>query len=241
MAEISPRVEIDVWSDIACPWCFVGKRHLEQALRTFESPENVRVRWHAFELDPSAPARVEPGSGYVHRLAEKYSVSVDQAEDMIARMVHVGQDRGIRFEFAHVVGTNTFRAHRLMELARRVDTDRHQASLPLQNALAERLFDAYFCRGAWLGDSNQLLAEAAAVGLDVDNASGWLGGDDGAEEVRGDQLVAARLGVTGVPFFKIGRYGVAGAQPPEVLGDVIVKVWNELRTDSERVPAPKAG
>lgn len=220
------RLSIDVWSDVACPWCYVGLRNLQDALRVFEHAEDVSVCWRAFELDPSAPAVPPASPSYVERLARKYGLPTAQAEGMIARMVGVGVERGIVFDFQRIQRGNTFDAHRLVALARQLD-EQAGRSFTLQNALKERLFDALFCRGVKIGDRDALLAEAEAVGVDVDRAAAWLQMGEGASHVRADQAAAAQMGITGVPFFKIGQYGVSGAQPPALLVQVLTRVWQE--------------
>lgn len=211
-------LRIDVWSDVACPWCYVGKRRLERALASTERAEEIEVVWRAFELDPRAPARHDDGSTYVGRLAAKYRRTEAQAAAMIAQMTETAAADGIAMRFDRVIGGNTFDAHRAIHLAARAGR---------QGAMKERLLAAYFTEGRPLGDSSTLVELGAEIGLDREALAADLAAGLGAAEVRADQALARELGITGVPFFVIdGRLGVSGAQPPEVLAQVLAKAWD---------------
>ena len=198
-------MRIDIWSDVACPWCYVGKRRLEAALARFDAP--VEVVWRAFELDPSAPRVRDPGTSYAQRLASKYRTSVSDADAMIQRMTDVAADDGLELRFDRVRSGNTFDAHRTMHLG---------AERGVQDAVAERLFRGYFTEGEAIGEQDALVRLAAEAGLDADETRTMLESDRYAAEVRADEQRAAALGVTGVPFYVIGgRYGISGAQPPD--------------------------
>ena len=212
---------IEIWSDIACPWCYIGKRRFETALESTPAAGPVSIHWRAFELDPSAPKSYPERPGHNERLARKYGVSVAQAEQMVLRVVNLGKPEGIEFDFDNLRGGNTFDAHRLLAFARA-----HSAQS--QTALKERLLRGYFCEGAQISDPATLSRFAADVGLDADAALAMLESGAHASDVRHDQATAAQLGIRGVPFFKIGRYGVSGAQPTELLGEVLEKAREEL-------------
>ncbi|MCB9598539.1 MAG: DsbA family oxidoreductase [Sandaracinaceae bacterium] len=215
-----PRLSIDVWSDIACPWCFVGKRRLEAALERFEHAPFVDVRWRAFELDPSAPRSRPVETDYVERLARKYRVAPAQAEAMIQNMVDTAAADGIEMRFDHIRPGNTFDAHRLLHLA---------AERGRQDALKERFLRAYLTEGEPIGEPEALVRLAGEVGIEVDEARGVLDTDLYAHEVRMDEAEAAALGIHGVPFFVLGeRFGVSGAQSPETMLRVLDKAWAEL-------------
>jgi predicted DsbA family dithiol-disulfide isomerase len=208
---------VDVWSDVVCPWCFVGKRRLEAALATLPWRDAVDVRWHAFELDPAAPAKAE--GTYAERLARKYRMPVAGAQQMIDRMTEAGRDDGIAFDFGRAQPGNTFDAHRLLQQA---------AHERRQDALQERLFRAYFSEGAAVSDRETLLRLAGEAGLDGERARAVLYGDAWGEAVRADERQAAALEVRGVPFFVLdGRYGVSGAQPVELLRQALERAWSE--------------
>lgn len=215
-------VHISIWSDIVCPWCYVGKRRLETALATYQERRgkaaDVSIEYKAFELDQRRTG--ESDDKYVERLASKYGVPASQAQGMIHRMTSTGKEEGIEFRFDRAVPANTFDAHRLLLLARLLDendkTDGEQ-----QKRLKERLMHAHFEEGADLNDAETLLALATESGIDTDKAAAVLASDDFGDDVRDDEDEAQMLGVTGVPFFAIGRFGVQGAQRAETLLEVI--------------------
>jgi len=217
---MTKELTVDVWSDIACPWCYVGKRRLEAALERFEHRDQVRITWHSFELDPSAPALRDTSVSYVQRLANKYGTGEAQAKGMIDRMVQTAALDGIKMDFEHIKSGNTFHAHRLLHLAK---------ARGRQHQLAERFMRGYLSEGLAIGDPEQLLRMAVDVGLDADEVSGVLGGDMYEKDVRQDQRDARDLGISGVPFFLLGRrYAVSGAQPADLLLEALTKTWQEL-------------
>jgi predicted DsbA family dithiol-disulfide isomerase len=205
-------VNIEVWSDIACPWCWVGKRSLEAAAAS--SDHEVVIRWRAFELNPDAPVDAPEAVDYVARLADKYGTSRDEAEGFIARMVEAGRGRGLDIRFDRIRPSNTFDAHRLLAFAYRQDR---------QTELKENLFKAYLHAGRSISDPETLLAVAIETGLPGNDVSAVLDGTDYAKDVRNDEDQARKLGITGVPCFVFRQLneGISGAQPPEVLGDAI--------------------
>ena len=214
------KLRIDIWSDIACPWCYVGKRRLEQALARFSHRAEVEIVWRAFELDPSAPRVRDPAQSYAERLGKKYGTSTVQAQAMIDRMVATAAGDGIAMRFDHIRPGNTFDAHRLLHLA-------HERGV--QDALKERLFLAYLTEGQAIGEPDVLRPLAVEVGLDAREVDELLAGDRCAAEVRGDEALARELGISGVPFFVLaGRLGVSGAQPSDVLLGALERAWREL-------------
>ena len=214
------RLDVQIWSDIACPWCYVGKRRLETALARFPHREDVAVSWRAFELDPSAPRVRDPAISYAQRLADKYGTSVTQAEAMIRSMTETAAADGLDFRFDTIRPGNTFDAHRVLHLA---------AARGKGDAAKERFLRAYLSEGEPIGDPEALIRLASEVGLDGDEVRATLAGDAYAREVRHDQAEAQAMGIRGVPFFVFDRrYGVSGAQPSEVLLRVLTRVWDEL-------------
>ena len=210
-------MKVEVWSDVVCPWCYIVKRRLEEALSLFEHRDQVEVRWRSFELDRSAPA-VRHGD-YATRLAAKYGVSVRQARAMIDRMTGVAAGVGLDLRFDIARPGNTFDAHRLLHLA---------ADRGVQDAVKERLLRATFTEGEPIGDHETLVRLVAEAGLDADEARAVLASDRYAGEVRGDEAQARAYGISGVPFFVVdGRYGVSGAQPAAVLAQVLAQAWAE--------------
>lgn len=210
---------VEVWSDIACPWCWVGKRRLEAALDKFEHRAATEVIWRSFELDPSAPP--ERTDDYVARLAQKYGRSrADAQTSLIDRMVETGKHEGLAFDFVNIRAGNTFLGHRLLHLAREHG---------LQDALKERMFRGYFSEGAPIGVPEVAARLAVEAGLDADAVAGVLNSDQFEDAVRKDLREAREIGVDGVPFFLFGRrYAIGGAQPPELLLRGLQQAWSEL-------------
>lgn len=214
-------LRIDVWSDIACPWCYVGKRRLEAALEQFSHP--VELTFRSFELDPDAP-RVQDVD-YVERLAAKYRQPVERAQQMIDRMTKTGDSVGIEFHFELIRPGNTFDAHRLLHFAREGG---------LQAILKERLMRAYFTEGVAIGDVQALVPLAVDAGLGEAETRDVLASDRYVDAVREDEQLAGELGITGVPFFVFGgRFAVSGAQTPDVLLGVLER---SLADPSELAP-----
>jgi predicted DsbA family dithiol-disulfide isomerase len=213
------KLRIDIWSDIACPWCYIGKRRLEQALDRFAHKADVDIVWRAFELDPSAPRIRDSSQTYAERLAKKYGTQPQQAQQRLDQMVATAASDGLEFRFDRIQPGNTFDAHRLLHLA-------HERGI--QDALKERMLRAYMTEGQAIGDPAVLIALAREAGLDEREARDVLDGDRYAAEVRTDEALARELGISGVPFFVLeGRLGVSGAQPAEVLLGALDKAWSE--------------
>jgi predicted DsbA family dithiol-disulfide isomerase len=210
-------VRIEIWSDVVCPWCYVGKRHLEQALDRFAHRDAVQIVWRAYELDPHAPP--ERAGTYPERIARKYGISEGQARASISRIVNAGADAGIDFRFDDLRAGNTFDAHRLLHLA---------ASIGAQDELKERLLFATLTEGHPIGDRDTLVKLAGDVGVAESDARRVLDGDEFGREVREEEAEGMEMGATGVPFFLFDRrFGVSGAQPPETLLHVLERAWSE--------------
>jgi predicted DsbA family dithiol-disulfide isomerase len=213
-------MKVEIWSDIACPWCYVGKRRFEQALGRFEHRDDVEVVWRSFELDPDAPRSV--GMPQDELLAKKYGMPIERAREMNARMTSEAAKEGHDFHVDRVQVGNTFDAHRLVHLA---------AESGKAEAMKERLMRAYFTEGESVGDPATLERLAAEVGLDETSVRDVLGGDRFAADVRADESRARSFGISGVPFFAIDeRYGVSGAQPPDVLLEALRQAHTEVPT-----------
>ena len=209
-------MHVEIWSDIACPWCYVGKRRFEAALAGFEHRDEVRVTWRSFELDPGAPAERE-GDRAEH-LASKYGSSVEQARAMQDQMTATAAAEGLDFHFERARAGNTFDAHRLVHLA---------AVHGRQDAMKERLMRGYLSEGELMSDHTALARLAADVGLDPAEVRATLAGDRFAADVREHERTAAALGISAVPCFVIDRrFGAPGAQPPEVLTQFLQQGWD---------------
>jgi predicted DsbA family dithiol-disulfide isomerase len=211
---------VEIWSDVVCPWCYVGKRNFEAALAGFEHRDEVEVTWRSFELDPSAPTERE--GDYVTHLAKKYGMGRGQAQNMIDSMKEKGAGVGLVLDFGRARPGNTVDAHRLLHLAREKG---------LQGALKERLLGATFSEGEPIGDRAALVRLAEEVGLAADETSAVLDSDAYATDVRADEEMAMDLGISAVPFFVIDRtFGIPGAQPPDVILRALERAWEKAST-----------
>lgn len=200
-------MKVEIWSDVVCPWCYVGKRRFEKALASFEHRADVEVRWRSFELDPSAPA-VRSGDP-VQRLADKYGMSRAQAVATDARLTDLAAAEGLDFHLETARSGNTFDAHRLLHLA---------ADNGIQDAVKERLMRGYFTESEAVGEHATLTRLAVNAGLDVADVNAVLSSDRYATDVRVDEEQAAAYGISGVPFFVVdARYGISGAQSSEII------------------------
>jgi predicted DsbA family dithiol-disulfide isomerase len=208
-------VEIEIWSDIACPWCYVGKRRFEAALAQFDHRDQVNVTWRSFELDPGAPAERE-GDRAEH-LARKYGMSVERAREAGQEMTETAAGEGLDFRLDVSRGGNTFDGHRLVHLA---------AAHDLQDAMKERLLRAYFSEGELISDHETLQRLGVEVGLPADEIAEMLAGDRFADEVREDEKTAGDFGISAVPTFVVDRaMGASGAHPPEALLGLLQQGW----------------
>jgi predicted DsbA family dithiol-disulfide isomerase len=215
-------LHVEIWSDIACPWCYIGKRRFEAALEAFEHRDDVRVTWRSFELDPGAPAE-RPGDRAVH-LARKYGSSVEHAQGMQQQMTEVAAGEGLGFRFDVARDGNTFDAHRVLHLA-----EAHG----MQDALKERLMRGYLAEGELMSDHGALERLAVEAGLPAHEVRDVLSTDRYAADVREDERTASSLGISAVPFFVVDRaMGASGAQSPEVLGELLRRGWDARPTIS---------
>jgi predicted DsbA family dithiol-disulfide isomerase len=220
-----------VWSDVVCPWCYIGKRRLEQALETFPHRDGVTVTYRSFQLDPTTPKDVT--GTLAERLADKYGVSLDQARAMNERVSTIAASVGLDYHLDEAHPANTFDAHRLLHFA---------AEHGKQTELKERLMQAYFVRGEAIADAEALVAMAAEVGLDAGEARAVLAGDAYSDAVREDLSLARAFGISSVPFFVIDRkYGIAGAQETAVLGQALENAWMESHPLTMVSAAPAGG
>jgi predicted DsbA family dithiol-disulfide isomerase len=218
---------VEIWSDIACPWCYVGKRRFEAALASYEHRDEVQVTWRSFELDPSAP-REREHDGATH-LAEKYGTSREEALAMHQRMTETAARDGLEFRFDLARGGNTFDAHRLLHLA---------AAHGEQDTMKERIMRAYLTEGELISDHAVLERLALEVGLPQDEVRDTLATDRFAADVRDDERTAQSLGIHAVPFFVVDRaMGASGAHPPEAL----VELLRQARAANPPIPVAASG
>lgn len=213
-------MKIEIWSDVVCPWCYVGKRRLETALAGFEHAADVEIVYRSFELDPSAPRHGHELSTGV--IARKYGRSEAEMRQMQQQLMDMAAAEGLSFRLFDTVHTNTVDAHRLLHLA--LET----GGPALQRELKEALLSAYFEQALNVGDHDVLTAVAVAAGLDEARTRAVLASDEYADAVEADVAQARAYGATGVPFYVVDqKYGVSGAQPAETFSQVLNQAWAE--------------
>lgn len=206
---------IDIWSDVVCPWCFIGKRRLEKALSLFEHRDQVTIRHRAFQLQPDITSTVDTKS----YLAQKYQMAQEQVEQMQANVCAIADSEGLCYNLGGTLSGNTFDAHRLLLWS---------AEIGKQDALLEAMYSAYFEKSQPLFSREDLIAVCSQVGISATEVDEILSSDNFSQEVIADRALAAQLGATGVPFFVIDmKYGISGAQPLEAFTQTIETAWQE--------------
>jgi predicted DsbA family dithiol-disulfide isomerase len=215
-------MQVEIWSDVVCPWCYIGKRRFESAVASFGHP--IEVTWRSYELDPGAPP-LRSGST-IERIASKYGMSVDQAAAQHQHITDLATAEGLDYHLEQARSGRSFDAHRLLHLA---------AERGIQDVVKERLLAGYLQEGVAIGVPEELAPLAVSAGLDPAEVEAVLAGDAYAEEVRADEARAAELGITGVPCFVIdGRFAVSGAQDAETIGLVLERAWERREQDVAR-------
>lgn len=210
-------MNIEIWSDFMCPFCYIGKRRLENVLEQFPHRDEVKLQFKSFELDPNAV--VNSGKTNTDYLTSKYNISMEQAQGMNTQMNANARKAGLEYNIDAMIPTNSFSAHRLTHWA-----ETQGKALEL----SERLFQAVFIEGKHAGDLDVLAQLAEEVGLDRNAAATVLSSEQFADNVRADQAEGEQLGIRGVPFFVLDRkFAISGAQPDEVFLDAIQKAWDE--------------
>ncbi|MGN6575300.1 MAG: DsbA family oxidoreductase [Nocardioides sp.] len=221
---MSSVLKVDVWSDIACPWCYVGKRRFAEGVRRYQAAGGgeVEVEYHSFELAPDTP--VDFQGSEADFLADHKGLPLDQVRQMLAQMTEVARAEGLEFDYDSLQHTNTLKAHEALHAAKAAGR---------QAELKERLLRAYFTEGRHIGYDDELADLAAEVGLDRETVLAALREGTYREDVAADIAQANAYGIRGVPFFVIGgRYGVSGAQDPQLFADAL----RQAAADTE-VPA----
>ncbi|MCM3696574.1 DsbA family oxidoreductase [Microbacterium oleivorans] len=217
---MTDAIKIDVWSDIACPWCYIGKRNLEKGLAATADDADaprVEVTFHSYELSPDTP--VDFDGNEVEFLSQHKGMAPEQVKPMLDRVTGVAAEAGLEYRFDLLKHTNTVKAHELLHFAKEQGR---------QKEMTERLMSAYFTEGRHVGRIDDLVELAVEAGLDRDAARDALESGRHLEAVRADQAQAQAYGIQGVPFFVIdGKYGVSGAQPAEAFAQIARQVWAE--------------
>ncbi|WP_305093751.1 DsbA family protein [Prescottella sp. R16] len=225
---VRPTATIEVWSDVACPWCYIGKRRFAAALDAFPGRDRIEVVWRSYQLAPDTPVGARRGE--LEALVEQKGMPADQVRGMFAHVAATGAADGLVLDFDTVIAANTFDAHRLLHLAGE-----------RRDAVLEALFRAHFTDGRVIDDRAVLVEIAAEAGLDVDEVRAALGSDVAADLVRADLEEARRLGVTGVPFFVANRQlAVSGAQPTSVFTELLRRALERNDGDDDAAPGGTA-
>lgn len=210
-------MKAEIWSDVQCPFCYIGKRRFETALAQFPHRNDIEVVWKSFQLNPDM--KTEPGKSIHEYLAEVKGWSADHAKALNDRVTHMAREEGLHYDFDKAVVANSFDAHRLIQLAKTQGKG---------DQMEERLFKAYFTEGKNIADPATLLALGMETGLDKTEVQTLLQSDQYADKVEQDIYEARQIGVSGVPFFVFNdRYAVSGAQAPETFLGALTKAWSE--------------
>jgi predicted DsbA family dithiol-disulfide isomerase len=208
---------IEIWSDIICPYCYIGKRRLEEALVKFQHKEEVNIEYRSFELN--LDAKVNYDEDNIELLSKKYGTSKEQIKMMNQQLTEQAKEVGLTYHLDKIKATNTLNAHRLIHLAKQFGNE---------NEMVERLFKAYFTEVRHVGETKTLIELAADIGLDQQKVQSILNSNEYEADVRAEERDAQQIGVTGVPFYVINRkYAISGAQPSDVFLEVMEKVWIE--------------
>ena len=224
-ATTQPKMKIEVWSDVMCPFCYIGKRHYEAAIKRFADSSNIELVWKSFQLNPNSPEHYD---GSVNDyLAEHKGISVSQAKQMNDRVTLMAKEAGLTYNLDNARIANSFKAHRIIQLAK---------TKGLGDEIEENLFRAYFTEGKDFGDVKTLTELAKSIGLTEADVNEALTDDEYAYKVKQDIQEAQQIGVTGVPFFVFNRkYAVSGAQPAEVFLQTLQKSFEEWRKENPAV------
>ncbi len=210
-------MKVDIWSDIRCPFCYIGKRKFEQALEKFENKDDVEVIWHSFQLDPNL--KTQPEVDLIDYFTKAKGISREQAIQMFSRAKEMAVESGLEFNMDSMIVANSYNSHQLLQFAK---------SKGLGNDVKEALFEAQFTEGKNIDDRQTLLDIAAGLGLDKTETEEVLDSEKFAYQLKQDEMAAKNIGVQGVPFFVFNKkYAVSGAQSPETFLEVLEKSWEE--------------
>lgn len=210
-------MKVDIWSDVRCPFCYIGKRHFEEALKKFPQRDKVEVEWHSFQLDPNLVT--QPEINTVDYFVKVKNITHEQALKMFEGAREMGKKAGVDLRLEETVVSNSFKAHQVIQLAK---------TKGFGNEIEEAFFEAYFSKTKNIDDIEVLVEIGTSVGLSSEDIREALSNESFAYEVKQDEMTAQNIGVRGVPFFVFNRkYAVSGAQPPEAFLEVLQKSWQE--------------
>jgi predicted DsbA family dithiol-disulfide isomerase len=224
-------MKVEIWSDIACPWCYIGKRRFEKALAAFPHRDEVEVHWRSFQLDPTLPDHHDGTE--LDYLVQRKGMSRAQVSQMFDQVTAIAAEEGLHYDFGSVVVANSFAGHELLHLA---------TSRGVGDVVKEALLSAHFEHGEDIGDRDVLVRIGTEAGLDADEIVRDLAAHTWRDAVVGDITAAHQLGIRGVPFFVLDeRYGVSGAQPTELFVQALEQAWRESRPLVMVQPAAVSG
>ncbi|MEO5649291.1 MAG: DsbA family oxidoreductase [Ginsengibacter sp.] len=216
-------MEVKIWSDVRCPFCYIGKRKFEMALDKFSHKDKVKVTWHSFELDPSL--ETNPGINSIEHISRVKGISKQEGLEMHKHVISVAEEVGLNFDFEKSVVANSFNAHRLIQFAK---------SQEKGNEVEEELFKAHFTDGKNIDDKETLAQIGITIGLDEKSVKEVLDSNAFADEVKNDEQQAQLLGVRGVPFFVLNnKYGISGAQSSDTFLDALEQTWEEIKKEKQ--------
>lgn len=211
-------MKIEIWSDIMCPFCYIGKRRLESALADFEFSDKIQIEWKSFLLNPDL--KTDPNKSTLEYLSETKGWTLEQTKEITQQVVDMAEGEGLEYKMDQTVVANAKNAHRLLQLAK---------SMGKGGELKERLLKAYFTEGANIDDQKTLAGFAKEVGIEEKRALDCLNSNEFEDKVDEDIYESRQLGVSGVPFFVLDRkYGISGAQPKEAFVETIGKAWEDF-------------
>lgn len=214
-------MKLEIWSDVMCPFCYIGKRHLEQALEQFDDKQDLEIIWKSFQLNPNLPEKANPDQNVYEYLAESKGISVEQSKEMHHRVTEMASKAGLEYNFDKAVVVNSFKAHRVLQMAK---------TKGLGDAAEERIFSAHFTEGRDTSDEQTLTELGAEIGLSEDEVNQALTDPQFANLVQQDITESRQIGVSGVPFFVFDRkYAISGAQPPELFTQTLEKAHSEWK------------
>ena len=223
-------MKIDIWSDIACPWCYIGKRRFEAALARFPHRDEVEVRWRSFQLDPSLPDHFDGTE--VEYLSERKGIDPAQLAGMLEQVTSQAAGEGLSYDYDSLVVANSFSAHRLIHLARA------EGGNAAADAAKEALLSAHFEKGRDIGSADTLAEIGGSIGVDPERVRSMLAGGEFTEDVQADIAQARSLGISGVPFFVLDdKYGISGAQPTDLFSSALEQAWQESHPLVNLTPA----
>jgi len=215
-------MKIEIWSDIICPFCYIGKRKFESALEQFANKSDVQIEWRSFQLNPLF--QTDKSKNIYQYLAERKGWTLEYSRNIHAHMAKTAKEVGLHYDFDKAIPANTFNAHRVSHLA---------AKYNLQEQAEERLFSAYFTEGKNIDDHETLVLLGIEIGLPEEEVRNMLSSDAHANEVKTDEDEAQQIGVRGVPFFVFDRkYAISGAQPVEVFLKALQKAWKQYEEEN---------